>query len=157
MRRYDRFSPRQPPQAGAAFAEAPSGIGNLPIAIPDSADPAARSAPKSKRGGGRKPGQPVALSAFLEVSPAIRSHESPAAAVSAAVIRPSQKPHVSLNPLSVRLPLTATQKAPQIVQKLWTSELPCGSQRKSKIKSLAGRDLAQVFQSLARGQRNGRR
>jgi hypothetical protein len=36
MRRHDRFSPRQPPQAGAAFAEASSGIGNLPIAIPDS-------------------------------------------------------------------------------------------------------------------------
>lgn len=133
------------PVPGLAISRSPS---------PTPQIPAARSAPKSKRGGGRKPGQPVALSAFLEVSPATRSRESPAAASSAVVIRPSQEPHVSLNPLSVRSPFPATQKTTTFVKKLWTPGLPCGSPRKSKIKTLFAETLIKQFQSLARSHGN---
>ena len=88
---------------------------------------------KSKRGGGRKPGQPVALSAFLEVPirrSSFENHRPPLALPqSSGRVRNS---HVSLNPLSVTLLFPAIQKKPAIVQKLWTMRLPCGSPRKSK-------------------------
>jgi len=44
---------------------------------------------------------------------------------------PVRNSHVSLNTLSVTLLLAASQKPRPIVQKLWTSRLPCGRQRKS--------------------------
>jgi len=84
-----------------------------------------------ERGGGRKPGQPVALTRVSGVSPAIHSRESPAAAGSSAIIRQSQEPHVSLSTISSTSPGLATQKPPAVVQKLWTTRLPCGRTRKS--------------------------
>ena len=67
------------------------------------------------------PGQPVALRAFLEVSPrqfAFAFHRLPLALPqSSSQIRNS---HVSLNPLSFTLLRVATQKKPAVVQKLWT-------------------------------------
>ena len=86
-------SARQPPQAGAPFAEARWNLAILRSRIPcRAAIPAVRSAPRAERGGGRKPGQPVALSAFLEVSirqPSFENHRSTAGP--AAIIWPSQE------------------------------------------------------------------
>jgi len=85
------------------------------------------------------PGQPVALSAFLEVSPRQFPLENrripPALPQSSGLARNS---HVSLHTLSVTSPRPASQKAPPIVQKLWTIELPCGSSRKSKKELRSG-------------------
>jgi hypothetical protein len=100
--------------------------------------PEAYPAPKSKAG--RRPQSRTtgrACGAFLEVFPAtVPFRESPAPTGSAAIIRQAQDSHVSLHPLSASPFLPATQKLRVIVQNLWTMRLPCGSRRKTKLKSL---------------------
>ena len=84
----------QRPQAGTALAEASCQFAISRWRICNRAVASGlSSAPKSKKEEeAAKPGQPVAQSAFLEVSPPVTpSRESPVTASSAAFIRPSQE------------------------------------------------------------------
>jgi hypothetical protein len=86
------------------------------------------------RGGGRNARATSTRShASPECPPAIHPRESPAAAGPAAIIRQAQKTLTSsLQPLSIRPQLIATEKHPSLVQKLWTKSLPCGNPRKTE-------------------------
>jgi hypothetical protein len=79
------------------------------------------------------PGQPAALARNLEHPPAIHPRESPDTAGFAAIIRQAQEISTfSLGTLSSSPLLSAIQKAPRLVQKLWTFPLPCGATRKNR-------------------------
>src|SRR5271170_3461370 len=83
------------------------------------------------------PGQPVRARARFQFPPAIHPRELPAATgVTAIVVRQAARDSTySLNPLSARMFRTATEKPLALVQKLWTTRLPCGSLRKSADES----------------------
>jgi len=124
----------QRPQAGAALTEANCRYAISRWRICNRAVASGlSSAPKSNKGEeAAKPGQPVAQSAFLEVSPRWLPRENrrlPLALPHS--FGPARNFHVSLNTLSVSLLRTASQKPSPIVQKLWTMRVPCGRPRKS--------------------------
>jgi len=134
-RRNDRFSPTAPAR-GAALAEASCRIailrsrfatrrGQRPVFL-------LRRATRGRRP--QRPGNQSRRARFWKFPPAIHFRESPVIASSPLSFGPVRNFHVSLNTLSVTLLLTASQKPLPIVQKLWTSRLPCGRPRKSKAR-----------------------
>jgi hypothetical protein len=137
-RRHERFSPITPAQASASFAEAQLQTSHFAMTDPQLCGwPAAclllRRATRGRRP--QCPGNQSRSARFWKFPPAIHSRELPVTADSAAITWPVRNSHVSLITLSVRLLQPATQKALAIVQKLWTSRLPCGSHWKSKTES----------------------
>lgn len=100
----------------------------------------------------QRPGNQPRSHASLEVfPPAIRSRESPAATGSAAIIRQAQERSRFADSLSFRSSRRAIQKPCSIVQKLWTTAVPCGRPRKTKIEFGDGR-IIQRRGSMTYGQ-----
>jgi hypothetical protein len=79
------------------------------------------------------PGQPIRTRARFQFPPAIHPRELPSATrVTANIVRQVLRfATYSLNPLSITMSRAATEKPAPLVQKLWTTRLPCGRLRKS--------------------------
>jgi len=136
-RRNDRFDPTALARS-AAFAEAGCRSVTLP---PPTCNRCGCQQPVPARQEGEEaatPGQPVSrLRAFPECPPAVHSRESPVVAGSAAVIQQAQeRPRFAEpnSPADRRRP--QQEKSTTLVQKLWTTSLPCGRPRKTKAKNL---------------------
>jgi hypothetical protein len=96
------------------------------------------------------PGQPVRARARFQFPPAIHPRELPAATgVTAIIVRQALRfTTFSLKPLSGRTLRSATEKHFPLVQKLWTTGLPCGSLRKTAQESRHHKCRPRLFNNL---------
>ena len=94
------------------------------------------SCSEEQKGGGRKPGQPVAQARFWKFPPRPFTLENRRYRwLSRNHLGPARNPHVSLDPLSVTSRRAAIPKTGGTVKKLWRKRLPCGSPRKTQTQS----------------------
>jgi hypothetical protein len=90
------------------------------------------SAPRSKRGRPQRPGNQLALARF-RMSPAVHPQEPPVVAGSSAIIQQAQEcPRVAAQHSPADCFGPQQEKARALVQKLWTTNLPCGRLRKTR-------------------------
>jgi hypothetical protein len=132
--KQEQRTPRLPkpvtrsPSCDGKLATAALASGSFPARASRSEEQAARQV----GGGGRNArATSRARARFLERPPATCFRLSPAPLALPQSSGELRNSHVSLNPLSARLLRLATQKPRPLVQKLWTTSLPCGSPRKT--------------------------
>ena len=102
--------------------------GQRPCPAPSSEEHRARTGEEAAT-----PGQPVHARALIWSVPrqfTLENHRLPLALPQSFL--QARNSHVSLNPLSSSLLRVATQIVRPLVQKLWTTALPCGRPRKTK-------------------------